>query len=168
MEMTNQNDAIKNYDYNTFIPLYLMSEWQEPRTTLKCLTIAIILPSGVGPGHFKLQVVEEGECLEVTVDWPSPLTDIPMMHKKWFGNGLSDVHPKILGFESALKMLRTNRIDAVRSTARIGLPFTVQPNLNGQHNLAWRDNSTRMVYLDLKAVVDDYANINDIQDFEVY
>ena len=78
----------------TFIPLYLMSEWQEPRTTLQRLSVAIILPSGIGPGQFKLKIVDEGDCLELTVDWQTPLIDISIMHKKGLATGLSDVHPK--------------------------------------------------------------------------
>lgn len=90
------------------------------------------------------------------------------MHKKWLGDSLLDVYPKTLEFESALHVLRTNRMDKVRSTARIGLPFSLQPNLRGQHNIAWHKNMNRMVYVDLKTVVDDYVTVNNTQYFEVF
>lgn len=60
----------------------MISHWQEPGTTIPRLTVAIVLPSGVGAGDFKYRVVEEGNVLELTVDWPKPLVDITCMHKK--------------------------------------------------------------------------------------
>lgn len=144
-----------------------MSEWQEPRTTTMRLSFAIVLPSGIT--GFKVRVIEEGDCLELTVDWPKPLTDINMMHRKWLVNDseFTDVHPKILGFEAALKNLRENCTESVHSTAQIGLPFSVESHIDGKYNIGWREDSTRMLYVDLKATVDEYAAVNDLDEFEI-
>ena len=152
----------------SFVPLYLMSNWQESLTTVKRLSVAIVLPSGIQ--GFKIKVVEEGDCLELVIDWPLPLTDTSMLHRKWleFGDGsLTEVHPKVLGFQSALKSLREKCNDNVQSVAHIGLPFTVESHIDQKHKIGWREDSTRIVYIDLKALVDDYAAVNDTMDFDI-
>ncbi|MEM6687231.1 MAG: hypothetical protein AAF617_15725 [Bacteroidota bacterium] len=155
----------------TFVPLYLISQWQEPVTTTKRVTVAIILPSGVGVGAFKVRVIEEGDVLELTVNWPKPLVDIEFMHRKWMsqdeGKLVTSVSPKLLGFEKTLRQMRNNRSETVSSVARIGLPITVQSHIESKYNIAWKDDHSRMVYVDLKAVVDDYATVNDTNDFDV-
>lgn len=103
----------------------------------------------------------------MSIKWPDVLTDMSMLHKKWLlNNELSDVHPKILGFETALKGLRANCNENVLSYGRIGLPFTVEPNFL-QHNIGWRDNSSRVLYVDLRALVDDYGDQNESTDFDL-
>lgn len=116
----------------TFHHLYLILEWQEPHTTVDWLTIAIVLPSGIGSGDFKVRIVEDGDVVELTFKWPPPVTDVQFLHKKWLeltnaskdttveasaatisANDFSSHHPKILGFEKALRDLRGNRSDNV-------------------------------------------------------
>lgn len=154
-----------------FKPLYVLSVWTEPRTTTKCITLAIVLPSGVGSGKFSCRVVDGGEYVELTVMWPNPLIDIETMHRKWIqADSQTDFklyHPKVIGFQNALKQLRIRSSDIIESTARIPLPFVVQTHIYGKYNLAWRDSTTRMVYLDLKGVVEEYAVLNDAESFEI-
>jgi len=64
------------------MPLYMLYVWQEPGTTAKRISVAIILPSGVDSGGFQVRVIEDGDVLQLTVDWPRPLVDISFMHKK--------------------------------------------------------------------------------------
>lgn len=98
---------------NTFVPIYFCSLWQEPHTTRQCSTVVVLFPSGIGLNDFKVRVAENGECLDINVKWPNVLTDMSLLHKKWLQNGeLSDVHPKILGFEASLK----NSVQVVRTT----------------------------------------------------
>lgn len=54
-----------------------------------------------------------------------------------------------------------------RVSARTPLPFAVQSHIFSKHNLGWRDNETRMVYVDLQAGVEQYAVVNDENDFEI-
>lgn len=141
--------------------------WQEPRTTRDCISVAIILPSGVGPGNFKVQVAEAGDCIDLTVTWPDVLTDARLLHKKWLvTDEISDVHPKILGFEASLKRMRKSCDDNVFSKARIGLPITVESHIE-KFNIGWRDNDTRVLYLDLKALAEDYGTQNDTTTLEI-
>lgn len=130
----------------TFAPLYLISQWQEPGTTTARLTVAIILPSVIGADDFKLRVIEDGDILELTVDWPRPLVGISFMHKKWMllsdsgKSSFTNYHPKFLGFEGTLRQLRSNMNDNVTSVARIPLPISVQTQIKDLHNIAWKDD----------------------------
>lgn len=155
---------------NTFHPLHLISIWQEPSTTAKRITVSIILPSGVNAGDFTIRIIEDGDVLELTVDWPKPLVDISFMHKKWlqdYASNFTDFHPKFLGFEASLRKLRENLSDKVVSVARIGLPFSVQSHIESKHNIGFRDDTSRLVYVDLKAVEEKYAIVNDVSEFEI-
>lgn len=160
-----------------FYPLALVSEWEEAITTCPMLTLAIVLPSGIGAGDFMVRIIEDGDVLELTVKWPKPLVDIEFMHLKWLktdddGNPLSlDVtrhHPKILGFQKKLRMIRQHFENTPESVARFGLPFTVQSHIIGQYNLGWVEDSTRMVYIDLKSINDSYAAVKDNNEFEIH
>lgn len=53
------DDASKDWSINSFQLLRTLSEWVEPWTTTKCLTVAVFLPSGGGPGEFSVCVVDE-------------------------------------------------------------------------------------------------------------
>lgn len=168
-EINPDDSSAKTPTPNTFHPLHLLSVWQEPGTTAKRLAVAILLPSGVGAGDFTVRVIEDGDVLEISVDWPKPLVEISFMHKKWLlmdDSRFTDFHPKYLGFEVSLRGLRENINDKVTSTARIGLPFSVQSHIDSKHNLAYKDNNSRLVYVDLKAADESYALLNDISEFE--
>lgn len=155
----------------SFVPLHLISVWQEPGTMTKCLSVAILLPSGIGEGDFAWRVIGEGHVLEISVIWPPPLQQPEIMHKKWLNKdnreGFEMYHPKVVGFQLALKQLRKRNSDMVESVARIMLPFPVQAHVRSHHNMAWVESSVRMVYLDLMAVVDEYAHENNKEAFEV-
>ena len=152
-----------------FRPLYLLSEWSGPETTTKIITVAIVLPTGIETGNFSIRIVEDGKCLLLVVQWPDPLIDLRMMHKKWLShtNGSEMYHPKVTGFEAGLKRLRKRTIDYIESSAHILLPFAVQSHILSKHNLGWRDNGTKMVYVDLRAAVEQYAVVNDDNEFEI-
>lgn len=84
-------------------------------------------------------------------------------HRKPF----KQYHQKYIGFEAALKSLRARNADAVESTAQIPLPLAVQTQITSKSNLAWRDSSTRIIYVDLKAFVEEYAVEADRDEFEI-
>lgn len=146
----------------------MISQWQEPGTTAQRVTVAVVLPSGATSGDFKVRVIEDGDMLEVTVNWPRPLVDISYMHKKWLLQDptFTTHHPKFIGFESSLRKLRESVSINVSSVARIRLPITVQPTIVDSFNLGWKDDTCRMVYVDLKAIEEDYAVMNDTKEFE--
>ena len=155
--------------HRLFRPLYLLSEWSETRTTTKRITVAIVLSIGIETGTFSIRIVEDGKCLLRVVQWPDPLIDLRMMHKKWFSqaNGFQMYHPKVTGFETGLNRLRKRTLDYIESSTRIMLPFAVQSHILSKHNLGWRDYGTRMVYVDLRAAVEQYAVVNDDNEFEI-
>ena len=147
-----------------------MSLWQEPGTTTKRITVAIILPSGVGSGDFRVRIIESGDVLEMVIYWLKPLTDIHYMHKKWLSDqdsSFSDFHPKFLGFESALRDMREDTYSKVSSTARIGLPFTVQSHIVSISNICFSNDGSNMTYIDLRAIVEEYATLKNTNSFEV-
>lgn len=48
----------------------------------KRLYVSTLLPSGVGAGKFRVRVMPGGRVLELVVEWPMPMTDLTMQHKK--------------------------------------------------------------------------------------
>lgn len=154
-----------------FCPLHLISEWIKSGTKSKMVTVSIVLPSGVGPRQCSTRIVEGGRELELTVKWPVPLTDLSVMHKKWLNSRAADIigvyHPKYIGFETALNALRNNECDNLHSATRISLPFPVQTNFGERFNLGWIDDSTRIVYVDLKAYEDNDSLLRDENSFEL-
>lgn len=153
-----------------FGPLYAVSIWKEPETMTRRITLAVILPSGVDAGGFSLRVVDGGQFLEITVKWPRPLIDLNLMHKKWLGGPDSTYqvyHPEFIGFQEGMKKLRQKSTDWIESLARIPLPFPVETHIHDKHNLAWRDDSTKLLYIRLKASVEQYAVNSDKEQFEV-
>lgn len=60
-------------DNNSFRPLYLLSEWVEPSSMLKRVTVSIILPTGVEAQCFKVRATDSGRVLKRSVQWPEAL-----------------------------------------------------------------------------------------------
>lgn len=156
---------------HVFQPLSLISVWTEPGSTTRCVSVAVLLPSGIDAGHFAVRVAEGGRQLDVNVQWPSALSNLEQLHRKWLTAEGSDkmemYHPKYLGFENALKAHRERCVDTVESSARITLPFAVQTHVYGKYNLGWRENTARMVYIDLKAYEEHYGILQDDNSFEI-
>lgn len=115
--------------------------------------------------------MERGNILELTVMWPLPLMDPKVMHRKWLTcdtkDGFESYHPKVVGFQQALKQLRSRMSQIVESVAKISLPFPVQTHIDSKHNLNWKGTTVRMVYIELKAVVEEYAHVKDSESFEI-
>lgn len=65
-------------------PHHTMSEWLEPVTTTKRLTVAILPPSGVYFGQFLVRVLKDGWALKFVLSRSDPLTDLNMLQCKWF------------------------------------------------------------------------------------
>ena len=103
------------------------------------------------------------------MQWADPLIDRRMLHKKWLSasTGFEMYHAKIIRFEASLKRLRKRNMDYIESSAHISLPFPVQSHILAKKNLKWRANRTRMVYVDLRASVEQYAVVNDEDEFEI-
>lgn len=143
-----------------FFPLYLLSTWKEPKTLTPTTTFALALSSGVENGGFPSRVALNGMALELVVKCPKPQVDLDMMHEKWLMNPtvrFEKYHPKYTGFSEKMKSFRVRSFDWIESKALINLPFCVQSFILLKRNMPWRDDSTRMVYIRLKAADEQYA-----------
>lgn len=150
--------AKRDSDEGQFRPFYMLSVWTEPQTTAQRISADIVLPTGVGADDYTLQVGQAGRSLIMRCIWPATFTDISTLHRKWLsrdGTGSMEVyHPKILGFEAPLKDLRDKNSDSVESCSKIPLPLPVESHIYGQYNLGFREDTTRVVYVYLRAFVD--------------
>ena len=143
----------------SFKPLYLISKWKESLTTRQCLSIAILFPSGVNE-NFKLQITENGLCLQIEVTWPYSLTDVAELHSLWLvmerHRGVTEEHPKLGGFETAMRLLRETRSSPIKSVANIPLPFKVETEVTVE--ALYFDDCSCIAYVDLKSALDRYSN----------
>ncbi|PXF43516.1 hypothetical protein BWQ96_06744 [Gracilariopsis chorda] len=55
---------------NHFKPLNVFFQWQEPDTTHKRITAAILLPAGVEKRLFSVHIEDDGDGLELIVKGP--------------------------------------------------------------------------------------------------
>lgn len=132
--------------------------------------MAVFLPSGVRAGEYSTRVREGGQEFEVHVKWPLPLCNDEMLHRKWLRSEedrLEGYHPKLLGFENALKEYREKRADSVKSVVRIASPFAVETHIVRRSPLGWAENAARMIYNDMKAYEESYGVEQNGADFEI-
>lgn len=154
----------------TFSPLHLVSVWIDPSIKSKCVSVAILLPSGVGPGGYSTRVREGGRELELTVRWPSPMNSVHHLHRVWLradSDAMEVYHPKVLGFDNSLKGLRESKSDTVESVAHIALPFEVDTHVVKKTPLGWTDSAARVIYVDMKACKELYDNGDENADFKI-
>lgn len=117
-----------------------------------------------------LRVVNGGTVVELTVKFPVFLTDLQLLHKMFLSSDDSFYkvyHPEFIRFQENLRHLRSKSTDWVESMACIALPFPVETHIHKNHNFAWRDNSTKLLYNRLKAALDNYAEHNDNDKFNL-
>ena len=84
--------------------------------------------------------------------------------RKWLKpgavGGYTRYHPKVTGFELALRGIRRHASDTVHSTAIIALPFPVQLNIEEKSHLWFQDadqEDTKVVLVTLKGGENDYG-----------
>lgn len=142
----------------SFKPLHLISYWKETFTTRQCISAVILLQSGID--EYKLQVIDDGTMLQLTVTWPTQMTDVRVLHHCWLNMNRSEYitehHPKIGGFETALRRLRASVGEDIKSIANISLPCAVETTID-EEPLLWEDSGVRILYVDMKAAIDAYA-----------
>ncbi|KAI0560922.1 hypothetical protein FGB62_97g111 [Gracilaria domingensis] len=139
-------------------PFYLISEWKEPETTTKRLSVGVVMRSGLQRGDFYVQIVDENKSLQIKVNWPRTMIHPKILHAKWLnqsGEKYTDHHPELIGFESALKDLRELSKDRVMSATKIVLPFAVESQLVSD-NIRF-SCGTIIYYVRLKAFNKSYA-----------
>ena len=146
-----------------------LPRYTTPNTTTRRLSLAINLPSGVGPGGLSRHVVDGGEYYELQGYWPLELIEVKPLHRKWLNadreGHLEPYHPKILGCIASLKEFCIRTSETVTSTARIPLPFMMRTTEVGRSRIQLRGSSTRLLYVDLRAAVEYYALTEDQDGF---
>ena len=138
---------------NLFIkPLSYIGIWEEPNTKTKRVTVVITLPPGVRKQDFAISVSKGGKQLELTVTWPDPMVNVELLHRKWLPNSekraqnqFTMFHPFVLSLEDALKKRRDRAQDAVKSKARVLLPFEVQTRIEGERNFFFTDSGAKII-----------------------
>ena len=172
-EGSEDGDDIMPRGSMSFMPLTLISEWLEPKTMTKRVTVSINLPSGVSNTGFAVRVLDGGLYLELTVTWPVPMTSVEILHREWTEppidrpEFMSEYYPEILSFEQALKRGGGHSPYTVQSVTNVSLPLAVETHIVSQSALGWRDDAMRAVYIRLKALVEDYAVQNNSSEFEI-
>lgn len=86
------------------------------------------------------------------------MTDVRELYRLWLNNPHHDKnehHSHLLGFEESLRYPRTTQDQQVRFIGNIHLPFPVETAIK-EYTLRWGEGAA-IVYVDLKAGVDDYA-----------
>ena len=81
-EGSEDSDEIMPHGSMSFMPLTLISEWLEPKTMTKRVTVCINLPSGVSNTSFAVRILDGGLYLELTVTWPVLVTSVEILHRK--------------------------------------------------------------------------------------
>lgn len=100
--------------------LHIISDWVEPGTTTKCLTVAILLPPGTLSGNLSVRNAEDGCGLNITMSRAELLINLKVLHPKCLQPHRSDrregYHPNPIGFNQFLKSHRARGFDRVNMT----------------------------------------------------
>ena len=62
----------------------------------------------------------------------------------------------MIGFEKALRKLRSRYSERVLSVARITLPFQVEPRITAKFSLGWEGSECQILMVDLSPPLEDY------------
>ena len=88
-----------------FNPIHHLSVWKDPSIENQGISIAILLPTGIGekPRDLKLSVQSQN-ILKISVIWPSMMRSVPQLMQRWLtgqdGSEMKDYHPQVQGFYS--------------------------------------------------------------------
>ena len=116
MSTTSDHGSTNNY----FKPLVLISEWNEPQTTNRRISIVDLLSSGISCGDISISVDEGVHALNLRVCWPAALLDKGTLHKKWLLERNQNIrieayHPNLVGVGSVVRVYGTARIGECRA-----------------------------------------------------
>ena len=136
-----------------WVPLYSIWCWQDPNSREKCITVAVVLPSGVGDQNGQVNVYVDNEAyLAIRVDLPSALTNTTQLHKLWLSGAtvpqIQNYHPRIQGHLQALDSMSA---ETKKSTTKIELPCIVSPQIREKKFLSWKDTTQRVLYCTMVA-----------------
>lgn len=90
------------------------------------VSVAILLPNGVGRACFSLYGFWNGIALEFVVSWLDPPLDFQLIHTKWLKSPdirYEEYHPECVGFSEFLQEFRSRTCDWIKFKAEIIWPF---------------------------------------------
>lgn len=141
---------------NSFRQINLISQCRENSKSRGCLTVTVLLFSGVV--DYTLRVLDKGKLLQATVTWQVHLTNVFLLNKlvlvqkKMFTD-----HPKMSGFQTALRRVQSSIEDDVKSVANIVLPFAVETSFR-EEPLYWDDTGVPTIVINMTSALDDCSN----------
>lgn len=133
---------------------------------MECLTVAILLPSGVKPSEIEsLRVLDAGWVFEIKIKRPKPFYDMTKLHKQWMYcfstptrlDTFVKSHFERLGFELFSKSLRSRADVQIISVGQIRFVMTFQSHIFASDHLELVYNDTRVLDGVLKASKNEYT-----------
>lgn len=101
-------------------PLFLVSQWSEPKTLTKHVKVAISMPSAVQKGGFAVRVLPGGCSLKLAESFPGQIADIKALHKTSLFNSSMKYemyHKELARFCESQKRHRLEASDWITSEA---------------------------------------------------
>lgn len=129
----------------------------------KRVSYTVNLPSGIEPANVLYRVVNEGWCLQIEIRWPDCFMDPKeLLYGENVGNSnsraVADYFPKLQGYRTYIKSIKTKEDDPIDQTMSIPLPFQVEtqidPNMVSFKQL--HNSTCRCVEINLVEVTNTY------------
>ena len=104
----------------TWQPLFTVAPWRDLVTKIDYVSVAIVLPTGVGEQPNDVIVrIEDGNKLRVGVAWPLALADSDRLNRKWIsGSGVPKIeaqHTRVMAFANFLEKCQDREGDRITS-----------------------------------------------------
>jgi hypothetical protein len=140
---------------NVWTPIYYSGIFVDCSKT-KCVTLVILLPSGISNDENEnvvATVSEDRKCLILTANWPEPFSNVQGMHEFW---DITNFEPdqarnfqrRQISLEIVVDGMKENRRDQLQSTSSIELPFVVQKNVVSAF-IVPEENNVNILYVTL-------------------
>lgn len=143
------------------LPPIITSKYTDPDTKIEMAIV--IFPLYPDIKNIEFELVEEGDdqFLLVKFGWPENMHNSKTMFSKGGKMTLSNLHPKVMAVEKALKSIRQNIEDVPVGITKIHLAEKVknEPKLWEKEYIK-QDSGSVSVFISLPLAGDDYATSN--------
>lgn len=124
-------------------PTVVFSVWEEHNIITKCLSLAVLLPSGVGLNDFTAHVWLGGCHIELILMRPTLLWYVSITVEKWpislNHDHIERCRLKFIGFENFLKQFRDRSMKRVPSVVRAVICMVVWKHVFFMCVLCWKE-----------------------------
>jgi len=151
------------------MPSYDITTWLHPETLGQFASVYIWLPTNSDEDTLSVKVADEGHNLEVKIELPPPFQKMELMHRRWLKTAQADsekYHPKYMAYKTLVNNWKIENEDETTSVAIISLPFPCKSNIEIS-TLAWSDNNTLVVNVDLSRADEDLVEHKKMKPFSV-